>query len=116
MKKNSQLAEVYKTKEFVNEWANDPRFHVARNLLYLRRYQKMSQKDVARVIGISRSAVARIESAQEDITLDTLQRLVVALKGRFLVSIAPEEFAPPCRPWWEASHSLAQLGSRRRRG
>lgn len=101
---NSLLAEVYKTEEFKNEWANDVRFHVARNLLHLRRFRKMSQTAVANTVGTSQSAVARIESAQENITLDTLQRFIVAMKGRLDISIPPQEYsAPPKRLWWDAA-------------
>ena len=100
---SSPLAEVYKTEEFKNEWANDLRFHIARNLLHLRRHRRMSQSAVGEAAGTSQSAVARIESAQENITLETLQRLVVAMRGRFYVSIYPQEcpFNQPV-PWWEA--------------
>jgi hypothetical protein len=53
-------------------------------------------------MGTSQSAIARIEGAEENITIGTLQRLLGALKGRLQVSIAPEEMhiARP-RPWWE---------------
>jgi transcriptional regulator with XRE-family HTH domain len=101
---SSQLADAYKTEEFLNEWANDVQFHVARNVLNLRRYRRMSQASVARAVGTSQSAIARIESGQENITMDTLRRLVVALKGRLHVSIPPQECARNHgRPWWEAN-------------
>jgi transcriptional regulator with XRE-family HTH domain len=100
------LAEIYKTEEFKNDWANQVRFHVARNVLHLRRYRRMSQTKVGQTMGTSQSAVARIESGQENITLDTLQRLVVSLKGRFHVSIAPQEYLGHPQPlWWEAIES-----------
>jgi len=99
---SSLLADVYKTKEFKNGWANEVRFHVARNLLHLRRYRNMSQIAVGKAMGTSQSAVARIESGQENITLDTLQRLTLAMKGRFQVSIRPQEYQIQERqPWWE---------------
>jgi transcriptional regulator with XRE-family HTH domain len=99
---SSPLADLYKTEQFRAEWANDVAFHVARNVLHLRRYRRMSQSAVAVAMGTSQSAIARIESAQENITLDTLQRLTEALDGRFYVSIYPWEH--PMRtpsPWWE---------------
>ena len=104
---SSRLAEAYKSDEFIDEWSNNVRFHVARNLLHLRRYRQMSQATVAQAVGTSQSAIARIESGQENITMDTLGRLIVALKGRFHVSIPPRESAPPpVRPWWEANESV----------
>jgi transcriptional regulator with XRE-family HTH domain len=64
----------------------------------------MSQGKVAGQMGSSQSAIARIESAQENITLDTLGRVIAALKGRFYVSIQPQECAVmPDNPWWESS-------------
>jgi transcriptional regulator with XRE-family HTH domain len=104
------LADLYKTDEFRNEWANDVKFHVARNVLYLRRYRKMSQGSVAAAMGTSQSAIARIESAQENITLDTLQRLIAALGGQFHVAISPAECSLQQKhPWWEVtSPSLSQ--------
>ena len=100
----SPLAEVYETEQFKNEWANDVRFHVARNLVHLRRYRKMSQDAVGKAVGTSQSAVARIESAQENITVDTLQRFIVALNGRLHIAIPPQEHSLPlARPWWDAS-------------
>jgi transcriptional regulator with XRE-family HTH domain len=104
---SSKLAEAYKTEEFRNEWANDVRFHVARNLLHLRRFRKLSQGTVATTMGTSQSAVARIESAQENITLDTLQRLIGALGGRLEISIPPQEYPRLQRhPWWDAPENL----------
>ena len=62
-------------------------------------------------MGTSQSAIARMESAQENITLDTLQRLVVALDGRFYVSIQPRDFPPrTLHPWWEAKAHTFTLG------
>ncbi|MBK5295325.1 MAG: helix-turn-helix transcriptional regulator [Acidobacteriia bacterium] len=62
----------------------------------------MSQIAAAKAVGTSQSAVARIESAQENITMDTLRRFVVALKGRFHVSIPPQECVTgSMRSWWE---------------
>jgi transcriptional regulator with XRE-family HTH domain len=62
--------------------------------------------DVAKIMNTSQSAIARIESGQENITLDTIQRLVGALGGRFEVSIYPRELSPRQRtPWWEVDRS-----------
>ncbi len=102
----SPLAEVYRTEEFRNAWANEVRFHVARNLLHLRRYRQMSQSTVGQAMGTSQSAVARIESGQENITLDTLQKMIGALNGRFYVSIRPGELQSRYdQPWWNSISS-----------
>jgi transcriptional regulator with XRE-family HTH domain len=69
----------------------------------------MSQAEVGKAMGTSQSAVARIESAQENITLDTIQRFVLALKGRLHISIPPREISlQPVRLWWEAVASAAE--------
>lgn len=99
---SSRLADLYRTDDFITEASNDVRFHVARNLLHLRRYRHLSQAAVAKAVGTSQSAIARIESAQENITLDTLQRIVTALRGRFSITVPPEECAAkPIAAWWE---------------
>jgi transcriptional regulator with XRE-family HTH domain len=103
---NSRLADLYKTKDFVQGWENDVPFHIARNVLQLRRYRGLSQSKLAKELGSSQSAIARIESGQENITLDTLQRLIVALRARFHVSISPEEHSSrQTHPWWKLSGS-----------
>jgi hypothetical protein len=92
------------TEAFKDAWSNDVRFHVSRNLLYLRRYRGMSQKALSAASRTSQSAIARIETGQENITLDTLQRLTETLNGRFYVSIPPNNIAVKApAPWWEWS-------------
>src|SRR5262249_41166339 len=50
----------------------------------------------------SQSAIARIETGRENVTADTLERLIGALHGRFYVSIHPQEcHVPTMMPWWE---------------
>ncbi len=99
---NTRLDEVYARPEVRLDWENQVPLHVAKQVVRLRRFRRMSQAKVAAAMGTSQSAIARIESAQENITLDTLERLIRALKGRFYVSIAPEEL-PARRPadWWD---------------
>ena len=107
---NSPLSEIYKSREFKTEWANDVQFHIARNLLYLRRHRQMSQADLAKAVKTSQSAIARIESAQENITLDTLQRLIAGLNGRLEVSIHPSENpVQNGQPWWESGQPATAL-------
>jgi transcriptional regulator with XRE-family HTH domain len=106
---SSPLASLYRTEEFRNEWANDIKFHVARNIFYLRKYREQSQAEVAAAMKTSQSAIARMENAQENMTLDTLQRLTVALRGVFRVSITPQEFpAGQASPWWESVATCSQ--------
>lgn len=102
----SPLVKVYQSPQFQSAWDNDVKFQVARNLLRLRRFRNMSQAKVAKEMGTSQSALARIEAAEENITLGTLQRLIAALRGRLQISIAPEEMPVQSRrPWWEVYQS-----------
>jgi len=53
-------------------------------------------------MGTSQPAIARIENSDGNITLGTLERLIIALKGRFQVSIPPAEIEFPRWPaWWD---------------
>ncbi len=66
----------------------------------------MSQSELAKAVGTSQSAIARMENGHENITLDTLQRLVDAMGGSFYLSLAPQELiAPYSKPWWQPSNS-----------
>ncbi len=83
-------------------WDNEVAFHVARNLLLLRKRREQSQSELATSAGTSQGRVARIESALDNITLKTLKKLVTALNGRFKVSISPAEVTIPfCPDWWD---------------
>lgn len=102
----SPLNEAYRSHEFQTEWENQVRFQVARNLLQLRKHRQKSQLAVGELMGTSQSAIARIESGSENITLDTLQRIIEALKGRLQISIPPREFVQGItKPWWDGSHA-----------
>lgn len=98
----SPLAKAYQSPEFALAWDNDIRFHVAQNIVHLRRHRKESQISLAKLMHTSQSAIARMEGGSENVTLDTLQRLVVALKGRFHIFIQPEEMPVMWdrRGWW----------------
>jgi len=99
---SSPLADLYRTEGFGNQWANDVKFHVSRNIFHLRRFRRMSQSAVATAMKTSQSAIARMESAQENITLETLERLIAALRGRLYISISPKEHSfHQDPPWWE---------------
>ena len=96
------MSELYSAPEFIRGWRNDASFHVAENAIQLRKFRHLTQTEVAALMGSSQSAVARIEGGDENITLSTLKRLVIALKGRLFLSFPPEELATDSqRRWWE---------------
>lgn len=69
----------------------------------------MSQASVGKAMGTSQSKIARIESAEENITRDTLERLVRSLGGRVFLSISPSELnVPKPLPWWVALNEEAE--------
>lgn len=100
----SRLEKLYSSDAFKISWDNEIGFHVAQHALHLRRFREMSQSTVADAMGTSQSKVARIEAADENITLKTLKRLAVALRGRIRFAIEPAEVKVPHWPfaWWDA--------------
>jgi transcriptional regulator with XRE-family HTH domain len=102
----SPLTEMYASEEFRLGWDNEVSFHVAQNSLHLRRLRHKSQAATAKGMGTSQSAIARIESGDENITLHTLKRLAFALDGRIRFSIEPKEANLPRLPaWWDMIQS-----------
>jgi DNA-binding XRE family transcriptional regulator len=64
--------------------------NVAQDLVGLRESRGLSQAQVARRVGVTRSAIAQLESAQPDnIELRTLVRVAAALGAHVDVSIRP---------------------------
>ena len=77
---------------------------VAQDLVALRESRGLSQAQVARRVGVTRSAIAQLESAQADnIELRTLVRVAAAVGAHVDVSILPGQRAErqsrqPARP------------------
>src|SRR5215471_3673415 len=57
-----QAQEAYENPEFKLAWQNQFRFHIARNLIRLRRYQGLSQAQLAKLMKTSQPMIARLES------------------------------------------------------
>jgi transcriptional regulator with XRE-family HTH domain len=93
---------VYRSKAFRAAWENELPFHVAVSVVHLRRYRGYSQAKVAKAMGTSQPKIARIEGGDENVTLATLKRLAMALRGRVALVIEPaESLLPKLPPWWE---------------
>jgi transcriptional regulator with XRE-family HTH domain len=56
-----------------------PRDAMAKHLQELREKRGMSQRDLAEKSGVSREYIARLETAKQDPTLSTLEKLAKAL-------------------------------------
>jgi transcriptional regulator with XRE-family HTH domain len=101
----SPLTKRLESEAFRLAWENDIGLQVAKNLLMLRKYRECSQALVASGAATSQGKIARIEAGQENITLQTLRKLIAALNGRLQISISPAELSfPRMMPWWECVH------------
>lgn len=99
---SSPLDKIYQAPEFQLAWDSQLGFRLAEQLIQLRHYRKLSQAEMAKKARTSQSAVARTESGEANVTIDTLQRFVEALRGRVQVGITPAEMhVPQLPPWWE---------------
>jgi transcriptional regulator with XRE-family HTH domain len=99
---DSPLQRLYADPNFQLTWDNDVSYHLAMNVIRLRRLREESQAKVATAMGTSQAKVARIEGGDENVTLRTVKRLAAALKGRIRFAIEPEECNFPKMPdWWD---------------
>ena len=64
----------------------DIKLRLAELFYELRIKHKMSQKALADSIGVSQPYIARIEDGEENLTIETIAKLLVALKTRFKVT------------------------------
>jgi DNA-binding XRE family transcriptional regulator len=56
--------------------ALEPEFSVIDSIIEARIKQRMTQKELAEKVGITQSAIARIESGKISSTLDTIQKIL----------------------------------------
>ena len=74
------LAQQMKNEEFRKAFEIEGRrLETAYGILQLRKQKKMSQAELARKLKTTQSAVARMESGQQNFTTDTLQKIATAL-------------------------------------
>ena len=82
--------------------ANDPDFRdywertalaraVATAVIRYRSEQALSQRALARRLGMPHSQVARLELGEHNPSIETLQRLAKGLGRRFIVAVAPDQ-------------------------
>ena len=84
----TQLAQDARLREQVEVRLNELRLE--HQLAALREARGLSQRQVARLVGVSQPAIAKLESGTvKNLQLKTLVRMVTALGGRLQVEIVP---------------------------
>ena len=87
-----QLAQDARLREQVEVRLSELRLE--QQLAALREARGLSQRQVARLVGVSQPAVAKLESGTvKNLQLKTLVRMVTALGGRLQVKIVPPPHA-----------------------
>jgi predicted XRE-type DNA-binding protein len=88
----TQLAQDARLREQVEVRLNELRLE--HQLAALREARGLSQRQVARLVGVSQPAIAKLESGTvKNLQLKTLVRMVTALGGRLQVEIVPPPHA-----------------------
>lgn len=86
---DTYLAEVLKNpnnKRLFDEYGRQ--LEIAYQILQLRKEQKMSQVTLAKKIGSTQSNVARIESGQQNFSVNLLAKVAEALGAKLKISIS----------------------------
>ena len=84
----TQLAQDARLREQVEVRLNELRLE--QQLARLREARGLSQRQVARLVGVSQPAIAKLESGTvKNLQLKTLMRMVTALGGRLQVEVVP---------------------------
>jgi len=75
------LAQQMKNKVFRKAYKEESqRLRIAYRILQLRKKQRLSQKELAHKLDTTQSAVARMETGQQNFTTDTLQKIASVFK------------------------------------
>jgi predicted XRE-type DNA-binding protein len=84
----TQLAQDARLREQVEVRLNELRLE--QQLARLRQARGLSPRQVARLVGVSQPAIAKLESGTvKNLRLKTLMRMVTALGGRLQVEVVP---------------------------
>ena len=83
--------ELLKEKHITEEGVMlaDIKLHLAEVFYDLRRRNKMSQQELAKAIHVSQPYIARVEDGEENLTIETIAKLLLALKTCF--KVIPED-------------------------
>ena len=67
--------------------AEKRKLELALQLIRLRKKQRLSQRALAKKVGTSQSAIARLEAGNANVTIDTLSRIAAVLKRSLIVGL-----------------------------
>lgn len=99
---NSPLEDLYRSHAFLAEWGRNPRLSVAEAVSRLRRWRGLTQDSLAELLGTGQSRISKIESAQENLSLDRLEDIARSLAASLHIELWPEEVRRPLSlTWWQ---------------
>ncbi|HEY2282830.1 MAG TPA: helix-turn-helix transcriptional regulator [Solirubrobacteraceae bacterium] len=89
------LAEELRDPDFQREWERTAVARaVALKVLTYRTEQGLSQRALAKKLGMTQPQVARLEAGEHNPTIDTLARLAQALDIEFAIDVHPRQREP----------------------
>jgi transcriptional regulator with XRE-family HTH domain len=89
------LAEELRDPEFKHEWDRTALARaVALKVLAYRTEHGLSQRDLAKQLGMTQPQLARLEAGEHNPTIDTLARLAQTLDTEFAIDVHPHQRPP----------------------
>ena len=89
------LAEDLRDPDFKHEWDRTALARaVALKVLAYRTEHALSQRDLARQLGMTQPQLARLEAGEHNPTIDTLARLAQTLDTEFAIDVHPHQRPP----------------------
>lgn len=82
------IEENMNDNEFRKLWdESEQQYQISRQLISLRIARGLTQKDLAEKVGTSQSVIARIENGEQNITINTLNKLTNALEANLRIKL-----------------------------
>lgn len=83
------LAQEMKDKAFREAYKEESKkLEIAYQILLLRKKKKMSQAELAKKIGTKQSNIARMETGQQNFSIDTLQKIAQVFNKELRISFS----------------------------
>lgn len=91
------LAEQLQDPEFRAEWERtEAARQLAHRIIAYRVERNLTQRDLARLLATTQSAVARLESGEHEPTLRTIRKIAVRLGIAFRIEVTADHLAIAC--------------------